>query len=122
MTTGIPRIHLAEDLEVSRLVTGLWQVADMERDGEALDARDVLKAGFKNGLTPRTQPWFRLTVADKHVAGAAAVKEWLEHVAERMLMVFGKSNLYSALDTLYDELGTFGTGVIVMEEIGRAHV
>ena len=53
MTTGIPRIHLAEDLEVSRLVTGLWQVADMERDGEALDAEstsailaDYARSGF----------------------------------------------------------------------------
>ncbi|HTS83429.1 MAG TPA: aldo/keto reductase, partial [Myxococcaceae bacterium] len=31
------RRRLAPDLEVSRLVTGLWQVADMERDGRQLD-------------------------------------------------------------------------------------
>ncbi len=38
MTTQRPqRIVLAPGLEISRLVTGLWQVADMERDGRTLD-------------------------------------------------------------------------------------
>ena len=31
------RIELAPGLEISRIVTGLWQVADMERDGRPLD-------------------------------------------------------------------------------------
>src|SRR5215469_2851139 len=31
------RCLLASGLEISRIVTGLWQVADMERDGKALD-------------------------------------------------------------------------------------
>jgi aryl-alcohol dehydrogenase-like predicted oxidoreductase/enamine deaminase RidA (YjgF/YER057c/UK114 family) len=47
------RIELAPGLVVSRIVTGLWQVADMERDGHKLDldraARDMAayaEAGF----------------------------------------------------------------------------
>ena len=32
-----PRIELAPGLEVPRVLTGLWQVADMERDGKPLD-------------------------------------------------------------------------------------
>jgi aryl-alcohol dehydrogenase-like predicted oxidoreductase/enamine deaminase RidA (YjgF/YER057c/UK114 family) len=31
------RIQLAPDLEISRVVTGLWQIADMERDTDDLD-------------------------------------------------------------------------------------
>ena len=31
------RLKLATDLEISRVLTGLWQVADMERDGSTLD-------------------------------------------------------------------------------------
>jgi aryl-alcohol dehydrogenase-like predicted oxidoreductase/enamine deaminase RidA (YjgF/YER057c/UK114 family) len=31
------RFPLAADLEISRIVTGLWQVADMEKDGTLLD-------------------------------------------------------------------------------------
>ncbi len=35
--TAPERIELAPGLEISRIVTGLWQVADMERDGRTLD-------------------------------------------------------------------------------------
>ncbi len=37
MTTAVERIALGKDLEISRIVTGLWQIADMERDGQTLD-------------------------------------------------------------------------------------
>lgn len=33
----IPRIELAPGLVISRVLTGLWQLADMERDGRTLD-------------------------------------------------------------------------------------
>jgi aryl-alcohol dehydrogenase-like predicted oxidoreductase/enamine deaminase RidA (YjgF/YER057c/UK114 family) len=38
------RIELAPGLEISRVLTGLWQVADMERDGGSLDAAPTSKA------------------------------------------------------------------------------
>lgn len=37
MTTPVERIALAPDLEINRVITGLWQIADMERDGRVLD-------------------------------------------------------------------------------------
>jgi aryl-alcohol dehydrogenase-like predicted oxidoreductase/enamine deaminase RidA (YjgF/YER057c/UK114 family) len=37
MNTPVERIALAPDLEIARVVTGLWQIADMERDGRTLD-------------------------------------------------------------------------------------
>ena len=47
------RYRLGDDLEISRIVTGLWQVADMERDGTLLDPQqastallDYARAGF----------------------------------------------------------------------------
>jgi aryl-alcohol dehydrogenase-like predicted oxidoreductase/enamine deaminase RidA (YjgF/YER057c/UK114 family) len=47
------RIELAPGLEISRIVTGLWQIADMERGGKALDPdraatslADYARAGF----------------------------------------------------------------------------
>ena len=33
----VPRIELAPGLWISRVLTGLWQLADMERDGRAID-------------------------------------------------------------------------------------
>ena len=47
------RFQLAPDLSISRIVTGLWQVADMERGGQTLDPDamsfvllDYARAGF----------------------------------------------------------------------------
>ncbi len=37
MTQTIERVALGKDLTIARVVTGLWQVADMERDGRPLD-------------------------------------------------------------------------------------
>lgn len=34
---AVERIAIAPGLEVSRVITGLWQIADMERDGRTLD-------------------------------------------------------------------------------------
>lgn len=37
VTVPISHADLADDLRISRIVTGLWQIADMERDGNLLD-------------------------------------------------------------------------------------
>jgi aryl-alcohol dehydrogenase-like predicted oxidoreductase len=53
MPNAPPRVALASDLEISRVVIGLWQVADMERGGRTLDPElassamlDYARAGF----------------------------------------------------------------------------
>jgi len=50
----VDRTTLAPDLSVSRVLTGLWQIADMERDGRSLDlerAADAMQAYVAAGLT-----------------------------------------------------------------------
>ncbi|MBX2876538.1 MAG: aldo/keto reductase [Saprospiraceae bacterium] len=45
--------QLAPDLKISRVLTGLWQIADMERDGQALDleqAASHMEAYTQEGL------------------------------------------------------------------------
>jgi len=54
MTRTVERTSLAPDLSVSRVLTGLWQIADMERDGRALDpdaAAAALRPYADAGLT-----------------------------------------------------------------------
>ncbi len=54
MPTSVPRSELAPGFSVSRVLTGLWQVADMERDGGALDphgAAAAMDAYVDAGLT-----------------------------------------------------------------------
>ncbi|MET0430286.1 MAG: aldo/keto reductase [Microvirga sp.] len=53
MTKKPDRTLLAPGLEISRVVTGLWQVADMERDGRVLDrdaAADAMAAYAGDGF------------------------------------------------------------------------
>ena len=54
MQPHVERRQLAGDLEISRIVTGLWQVADMERHGSPLDldaAAAAMQAYHEAGLT-----------------------------------------------------------------------
>jgi aryl-alcohol dehydrogenase-like predicted oxidoreductase/enamine deaminase RidA (YjgF/YER057c/UK114 family) len=44
MTAHVDRVALAPDLSISRVLTGLWQVADMERDGRTLDPQAAARA------------------------------------------------------------------------------
>ena len=46
--------ELAPDLRISRIITGLWQIADMERDNRSLDrerAACAMQAYSSAGLT-----------------------------------------------------------------------
>ena len=54
MPPTVERVALAPDLSISRVLTGLWQIADMERDGRALDpeaAARALRSCVDAGLT-----------------------------------------------------------------------
>ncbi|MBP7777193.1 MAG: aldo/keto reductase [Acidobacteria bacterium] len=42
--SSISRTTLAPGLEISRVVTGLWQIADMERDGRTIDLDQAAQA------------------------------------------------------------------------------
>lgn len=41
---AIERLGLAPGLEISRVLTGLWQIADMERDGGPVDVEEATRA------------------------------------------------------------------------------
>lgn len=54
MTPAVERATLAPQLTLSRVLTGLWQIADMERGGRAIDAAraaDALAAYADAGFT-----------------------------------------------------------------------
>ena len=40
---GVERTELAPGLEISRILTGLWQIADMERHGSSVDLDDAAR-------------------------------------------------------------------------------
>ncbi len=44
MYSKVERCELAADFSISRVLTGLWQIADMERDGQQLDLKATAAA------------------------------------------------------------------------------
>lgn len=76
------------------------------------DAIDRLAAGFQFSITPRSEPWFSLSVDDQKIAGRYGVRTYLHETERRMRLVFSKSNLYDVLHHVYIELIGFGTAAM----------
>ncbi len=54
MSTNVERIEIAPGFTISRVLTGLWQIADMERHGQTLDpavTATAMQPYFDAGLT-----------------------------------------------------------------------
>ena len=85
-------------------------------DPTAPQALHVLSAGLQGGLTSPSRPWFRLTVSDSELADYAPVRLWLDDVERRMFHAMSQTNIYNSLHTLYQEVGAFGTGCMLIEE------
>jgi hypothetical protein len=72
----------------------------------------TLQSGMHAGLTSPARPWMKLTLPDQESIGFGAVREWLQVVTSRMLTLFGVSNLYNVLPTVYGDMGVFGTAAV----------
>ena len=76
----------------------------------------TLAAGLMAGLTSPARPWFRLSIRDMDVSDNTPVRLWLDEVTKRILTVLSQSNAYNALHVIYEELGCFGTGCMLIED------
>lgn len=91
------------------------------KDGNIVNNRPsrasrVLASGMMAGITSPTRPWFRLTTPDRELNQYKTLKEWLAKVEDIMREVFQRSNFYTALHSVYTDLGPIGTTVMHMEE------
>lgn len=78
-------------------------------DSTATRAHRVLSAGLMAGMTSPARPWFNLTTGDDDLDDFHSVRVWLSAVRKLILRVYAKSNTYRAFQSMYDELGLFGT-------------
>ena len=85
-------------------------------DSTATMAIRTLSAGMMSGITSPERPWFRLATPDPSLMELDEVKTWMFHVEKRMMDIFSRSNLYNSLQTLYEEMGVFGTAAMLVEE------
>lgn len=85
-------------------------------DSTATRSLRVLAAGIMSGATSPARPWFRYATQDPEMMNSVPVKIWLEKATRKALDICAKSNTYRALHSSYEELGVFGTHLLVKQE------
>jgi hypothetical protein len=83
-------------------------------DGEPMMAAAALAAGMQSGLTSPAMPWFALGLEEPALNKRQANRVWLDEVRDILLSVFAKSNIYAEFYSMYEELGVFGTAVLLV--------
>lgn len=85
----------------------------------ATDALGVMAAGMMSHMTPKAQPWFKVTTPDPATAELFGVRVWLDDVAQRIRDTLASSNFYKAMPVVYAEDGLFGTAPLLILEDAR---
>lgn len=86
-------------------------------DGTHLLAHRSFVAGFLEGNTSSTRPWFRAAHPDSELNGYSRVREYLDTLARRCLAYLSTSNFYNAAGQFYYDYGALNTGAHVIQEL-----
>lgn len=84
-------------------------------DGTHLLALRSFVAGFLEGNTSATRPWFRIQARDSARDDDFEAKAWLQHYTERVLSYLSSTNFYDAAGIFYHDFGTVNTGAHYFE-------
>ena len=74
-------------------------------------------AGFLEGNTSASRPWYRAGVKDGDVMEDFEAKEWLQHFTQRTLTNLGTSNFYHSAGNFYYDYSTVNTGAHYIETL-----
>ena len=71
-------------------------------------------SGMMNGATPRSRPWFNLTVNNKNKAQSSTAKRYFSDCEAVLNNHFNVSNLYRILPMAYKDVGVFSNAAFAM--------
>ena len=74
-------------------------------------------AGFLEGNTSASRPWFRMGTGNSELDSMPKNHEWLDTFTRRVLKALSTSNFYHAAGEFYYDYGTFNTGAHFIDEI-----
>ncbi|MDF9800821.1 aryl-alcohol dehydrogenase-like predicted oxidoreductase/enamine deaminase RidA (YjgF/YER057c/UK114 family) [Catalinimonas alkaloidigena] len=79
--------ELAPDLKISRVLTGLWQIADMEKDGTTLDPEESARA-----MTPYVEAGFTTFDMADHYGSAEIISGTFkkQHASDKQVQLLTK--------------------------------
>jgi hypothetical protein len=85
-------------------------------DGTPESANDVFTSGLHSGITPPNQKWFRWQAVPFGLNKVPAVRAWLEECEEITFFALNNSNWNQSINSVYRQIGAFGTAVNYIEE------
>lgn len=85
-------------------------------DSTAAQAVNVCASGLWTGLTSPSRPWFDLKIGLPWVQLDAEAAAWLYDTKQRLYTVLAQSNFYQAMRVCFEDVATFGTGVVIIYE------
>lgn len=83
-------------------------------DNTSTRCANILAAGLLAGATSPARPWLRLRPVDESLRKSPASADWSARATRGVLDCIARSNLYSALRRVYEELPQ-GTAVMLLE-------
>jgi len=102
----------------------LSQTEGQRKNQHIVDPTHVLAlrsfvAGFLEGNTSSSRPWYRVGTKDSERNDNDENKAWLQHYTERTLKNLGSSNFYHQAGNFYYDYGVVNTGAHYMEELDK---
>jgi len=86
-------------------------------DGTHILANRSCVAGFLEGNTSATRPWYRLGTRDEDTNNREQNKKWLQHYTQRTLSYLGSSNFYFQAGVFYYDYHVVNTGAHYIETL-----
>lgn len=102
----------------------LSQVQGERKNQHIVDPTHILAlrsyvAGFLEGNTSSSRPWYRIDTKDSEQVDSSVVKEWLQHFTRRTLNALAGSNFYNAAGKFYYDYGVVNTGTHYFEILSK---
>lgn len=106
---------------------GTWILSQTEgerKNQHIVDPTHILAlrsfvAGFLEGNTSSSRPWYRVGTKDVERNEQPKNKAWLQHYTNRTLNILGSSNYYYAAGSFYYDYGVVNTGAHYFEELDK---
>lgn len=76
----------------------------------------IFRSGLYSGMSSPSSPWLRITTPDRDLAEYPRVKQALAARADKVALVFQRSNFYPAIRQSYRGLGDFGNSCELIED------
>ena len=85
-------------------------------DATAIHSNELLASALHSMLTNPTTMWFNMSSGEPELDRQDDVRFWFQRVSQKMMATLNRSNFQTEVHELYLDLGSFGTGLMRIEE------